>query len=399
MILSNARQRLHTILWQHSFSRNSYSTQRLICSSAKHFERSLQPLGFSRAVVRDQVFPGLKCQLQTFGLQKRQGQTRSFFSFRPSASATSSGSSAVQHLKALEQKANSNPMKAKAQLQFLQELNKNYPALVLRRFEETEFIKSEAINKEYMKALVNTQQLDAVPIKNLVQSLASGTAAAGDRSSSSSYSSSYANTGASAAAAARSKSTPDHPVFVQMVDGGFKPQLWKLARSIAIAFIVISSITAVADEQGLTKSLGGMGQGKSTINMATGSDKRFSDVKGVDEAKEELEEIVHYLQNPDKFTRLGGKLPKGVMLTGPPGTGKTLLARAIAGEAGVPFFYASGSDFEEMYVGVGARRVRELFQEAKKKAPCIVFLDEIDAIGGTRKSKDSSGMRLENNRF
>ena len=112
--------------------------------------------------------------------------------------------------------------------------------------------------------------------------------------------------------------------------------------------------------------------------------KTFKDVKGCDEAKAELEEIVQYLKNPAKFTRLGGKLPKGVLLVGPPGNGKTLLAKAIAGEAGVPFYYRSGSEFEEMFVGVGARRVRALFQVAKKKAPCIVFIDEIDAIGGRR---------------
>ncbi|CAF2324688.1 unnamed protein product [Brassica napus] len=113
--------------------------------------------------------------------------------------------------------------------------------------------------------------------------------------------------------------------------------------------------------------------------------KTFKDVKGCDDAKQELEEVVEYLKNPSKFTRLGGKLPKGILLTGSPGTGKTLLAKAIAGEAGVPFFYRAGSEFEEMFVGVGAKRVRSLFQAAKKKAPCIIFIDEIDAVGSTRK--------------
>lgn len=104
-------------------------------------------------------------------------------------------------------------------------------------------------------------------------------------------------------------------------------------------------------------------------------------LQGCDEAKAELEEVVAYLKDPGKFTRLGGKLPKGILLTGPPGTGKTLLARAVAGEAGVPFFFRAGSEFEEMFVGVGSRRVRALFAAAKKKAPCIVFIDEIDAVG------------------
>lgn len=119
--------------------------------------------------------------------------------------------------------------------------------------------------------------------------------------------------------------------------------------------------------------------------------KKFADVKGVDEAIMELSEIVAYLKNPEKFTKLGGKLPKGVLLTGPPGTGKTLLARAVAGEAGVPFFYKAGSEFDEMFVGVGSRRVRNMFAAAKKKAPCIVFIDEIDAVGGKRTSWEGSG--------
>jgi AFG3 family protein len=110
----------------------------------------------------------------------------------------------------------------------------------------------------------------------------------------------------------------------------------------------------------------------------------FADVAGLDEAKEEVKEIVDFLKNPSKFTKLGGKIPKGALLVGPPGTGKTLLAKAVAGEAGVPFFSLSGSDFVEMFVGVGAARVRDLFKQAKEKAPCIVFIDEIDAIGRSR---------------
>ena len=110
----------------------------------------------------------------------------------------------------------------------------------------------------------------------------------------------------------------------------------------------------------------------------------FEDVAGIDEAKQELEEVVDFLKDPQKFQRLGGKIPKGVLLVGPPGTGKTLLARAIAGEANVPFFTISGSDFVEMFVGVGASRVRDMFEQGKKNAPCIIFIDEIDAVGRHR---------------
>jgi cell division protease FtsH len=138
---------------------------------------------------------------------------------------------------------------------------------------------------------------------------------------------------------------------------------------------------------------GAMGFGKSKAKLLTEKNGRvtFDDVAGIDEAKEELEEIVEFLRNPQKFSRLGGKIPKGALLVGPPGTGKTLLARAIAGEAGVPFFTISGSDFVEMFVGVGASRVRDMFEQAKKNAPCIVFIDEIDAVGRARGAGHGGG--------
>ncbi len=126
--------------------------------------------------------------------------------------------------------------------------------------------------------------------------------------------------------------------------------------------------------------------GKSRARLLTAQQKKatFKDVAGIDEAKEELQEIIDFLKDPQKFQKLGGRIPKGVLLVGPPGTGKTLLARAIAGEANVPFFSISGSDFVEMFVGVGASRVRDLFEQGKKNAPCIIFIDEIDAVGRHR---------------
>ena len=126
--------------------------------------------------------------------------------------------------------------------------------------------------------------------------------------------------------------------------------------------------------------------GKSKARLLSDQKKKatFADIAGIDEAKAELEEIIDFLKDPQRFQKLGGKIPKGVLLMGPPGTGKTLLARAIAGEANVPFFSISGSDFVEMFVGVGASRVRDLFEQGKKHAPCIIFIDEIDAVGRHR---------------
>lgn len=172
--------------------------------------------------------------------------------------------------------------------------------------------------------------------------------------------------------------------------------LGRLVGSVLLAIAAVSALGSFLDVQSLpSAAVRGAGAGR----VASTSDKRFDDVKGCKEAKEELIEIVEFLKNPEKFTRLGGKLPKGVLLSGPPGTGKTLLAKAIAGEAGVPFFYCSGSEFEEMYVGVGAKRIRELFAAAKKQYPCIIFIDEIDAVGATRKLKEQQSLRMTLNQL
>ena len=142
---------------------------------------------------------------------------------------------------------------------------------------------------------------------------------------------------------------------------------------------------------GIGGSIFSAGQSRASVVEEGKVSTRFTDVAGVDEAKEELVEVVDFLKSPKKYTDIGGKIPKGVLLVGPPGTGKTLLARAVAGEAGVPFFKISGSDFVEMFVGVGASRVRDLFKQARDKAPCIVFIDELDAIGKSRVNSISGG--------
>ena len=160
--------------------------------------------------------------------------------------------------------------------------------------------------------------------------------------------------------------------------------------NVLAAWVSVRVLTASSDLGGLGGALGSLlspnrtAAGSSTYQTVTNATDRFADVEGVDEVKSELVEVVEYLRDPERFGRLGAKMPRGFLLEGQPGTGKTLLARAVAGEAGVPFFAASGSSFDEKYVGVGARRVRDLFAAARAAAPCIVFLDEVDAMGGSR---------------
>ena len=171
------------------------------------------------------------------------------------------------------------------------------------------------------------------------------------------------------------------------VKGEEGSSIWLYMLYNSLPFLLILGISFfVMRQMQKNAGSGAMGFGKSRARMLTEKQGRvtFADVAGIDEAREELQEIVEYLKDPGKFARLGGKIPKGALLVGPPGTGKTLLARAIAGEAGVPFFTISGSDFVEMFVGVGASRVRDMFDQAKKSAPCIVFIDEIDAVGRHR---------------
>ena len=163
--------------------------------------------------------------------------------------------------------------------------------------------------------------------------------------------------------------------------------IWQIILVQSLPFLLILGIAFfVLRQMQKGSGSGAMGFGKSKAKLLTEKQGKvtFQDVAGIDEAREELEEIVEFLKNPGRFAKLGGQIPKGALLVGSPGTGKTLLARAIAGEAGVPFFSISGSDFVEMFVGVGASRVRDMFEQAKKNAPCIVFIDEIDAVGRHR---------------
>jgi cell division protease FtsH len=171
------------------------------------------------------------------------------------------------------------------------------------------------------------------------------------------------------------------------------PLLWHILSSLLPVLLVFGLIYFLFIRQMRAAGHGAMSFGKSRARMLNRERNKitFKNVAGVNEAKDEVQEIIAFLKDPKKFQKLGGRIPKGVMLMGPPGTGKTLLAKAIAGEADVPFFSISGSDFVEMFVGVGASRVRDMFEQGKKNAPCIIFIDEIDAVGRSRFSGIGGG--------
>jgi len=183
---------------------------------------------------------------------------------------------------------------------------------------------------------------------------------------------------------------PNNDIQIKYDFQPIKDTSWLISWLPIILLIVMMVIMFITTRRSLNSMDGGpgkiMGFGKAKIKKVSDEGRKttFDDVAGADEEKEELREVVEFLRDPRRFTELGARVPKGVLLVGPPGTGKTLLARAVAGEAGVPFFSMSGSDFVEMYVGVGASRVRDLFDQAKKNAPCIIFIDEIDAVGRQR---------------
>ncbi|KAI1110957.1 peptidase family M41-domain-containing protein [Nemania sp. NC0429] len=295
----------------------------------------------------------------------------------------------------MEESANRNPTSATAQNAFYQALLKaNMPAIIIERYRSGRFASNTAATDAYNKALgmlaptagQGGHEDISETVKNLPGDLTptqaqAVTQALAARSRGGNLAVAK-NQGASG-----TKDGPLHVVVDETVSSIFfrwvKFILW-FCLATYVALVLISMAI---------ETLGSLKRPGAKVDSEVKAEQqkaRFSDVHGADEAKEELQDMVDFLRNPEKYSQLGGKLPKGILLVGPPGTGKTLLARAVAGEAGVPFFYMSGSEFDEVFVGVGAKRVRDLFAAAKARSPSIVFIDELDAIGGRRNTRDAA---------
>lgn len=264
---------------------------------------------------------------------------------------------------ALLAEANQDPLNAEKQAALLKQMNKHNPAKVLERVESGTYANNEATLREYVKALYKEDKLDNLALANVLQA-------------------------PNVLAATGGGMGFNAPMRVR-----FERHKWENYLILAVVAGILGVVIMM--ESGRDSNPMPMFNVPSSHKRINEGTVTFDDVKGCDEAKMELEEIVEYLRDPSKFQEAGARLPKGVLMCGPPGTGKTLLARSIAGEAGVPFLYIAGSAFDEVYVGVGSKRVRQLFKDAQESAPCIVFIDEIDAVGNSRESATSKDNTLQ----
>ena len=292
-----------------------------------------------------------------------------------------------------ERTANNNPTSATAQSAFYTALLRaNMPKIIIERYQTGRYASNAAADATYLKALQMTGSIASPGMTNSVsfsgqqqggvsqdKLQAVGQAVAAQTLGGQVGHVSGKNTSGSGA--------KDAPLYV-VVEESMSAVVFRWVKMLLYAglvgYFLLVVLTMVVELTGSLRTRVGQNNEVQPQHQTV----RFSDVHGCDEAKEELQELVEFLLNPERFSSLGGKIPKGILLVGPPGTGKTLLARAVAGEAGCPVFYMSGSEFDELYVGVGAKRVRDLFAQARNKAPAIIFIDELDAVGGKRNARD-----------
>ncbi|KAL6232576.1 hypothetical protein BDW75DRAFT_232710 [Aspergillus navahoensis] len=287
-----------------------------------------------------------------------------------------------------EKTANNNPNSANAQNAFYQALLRaNMPAIVIERYRSGHFSSNAVSEQIYLKALERVGGGVSASTANLNQGLRSDQIQAVGQAIAAQNHGGQIGISSSKQSGTGAKEAPLYVVVEESLGSAVFRWVKFVVLFCAFAYASMIVLSIVLETTGVLKNIKGPHSNEAQPEHQT---VRFSDVHGCDEAKDELQELVEFLLNPDRFSSLGGKLPKGVLLVGPPGTGKTLLARAVAGEAGVPFFYMSGSEFDEVYVGVGAKRVRELFNQARSKSPAIIFIDELDAIGAKRNERDAA---------
>ena len=314
------------------------------------------------------------------------------------------GASSQNLLAHMEQTANNNPTSATAQNAFYSALLRaDMPAILVERYQTGRYASNSACETTYHRALEKLARTEGTTAMSAgVQMQARNSNFSNEQLQAIGQAVAAQSKGGSVAGAKPGTSGSGDkasPLYV-VVEESMGSTIFKWVKFIAglglLGYVLMVLVALAVETSGVLKKVGSSGANEAQPQNQT---VRFTDVHGCEEAKEELQELVEFLKNPDKFSTLGGKLPKGVLLVGPPGTGKTLLARAVAGEAGVPFFFMSGSEFDEIYVGVGAKRVRELFTNARSKAPAIIFIDELDAIGGKRNERDPAYVKQSLNQL
>ncbi|KAK5174011.1 i-AAA protease yme1 [Saxophila tyrrhenica] len=381
---------------------SSMTTRDILSGLPKGSLRRASPLNrtFSSLSPNSRAFSTATTRFGPFNLRPTASRSTSLvgFSQQRTLFGSSWGSTSNRNVLAqMEQQANNNPASPTAQNAFYQALLRaNMPEILVERYQTNRYASNTACENAYMRALqsIGAQETGAVgSMAGKAQSMqgqGQNHGMSNEQLQAIGQAVSARNQGGNVSISKQGSGAKNEPLYV-VVDESMGSTIFKWVKFLLIfgliGYCALVVFTLLIEATGVLKKVGGAQNAEAKPEL---QNTRFTDVHGCDEAKEELQELVEFLKAPDKFSSLGGKLPKGVLLVGPPGTGKTLLARAVAGEAGVPYFYMSGSEFDEVYVGVGAKRVRDLFSAARAKSPAIIFIDELDAIGSKRHERDAA---------